>query len=59
MVQVTMDGRPVEPPEGSTVLQAARVAGIDIPTLCDHPSLKPKYRFGVSYFQFIQIQGGR
>jgi len=26
---------------GQTVLQAARAAGIDIPTLCSHPALKP------------------
>jgi hypothetical protein len=29
-----LDGRPVESPAGETVLEAARKAGVDIPTLC-------------------------
>lgn len=33
-VKLTIDGRPVEAPAGSTILQAARAAGIHIPTLC-------------------------
>ncbi len=32
---------PVEVPEGTTILEAARHAGIRIPTLCDHPALAP------------------
>ncbi len=38
---LTIDGRPVKASEGMTVLQAARGAGIDIPTLCDHVLLEP------------------
>lgn len=34
MVNVTVDGIQVEVPKGSTALEAARVAGIKIPTLC-------------------------
>jgi predicted molibdopterin-dependent oxidoreductase YjgC len=34
MVSLTIDGRPVEVPQGATVLDAARKLGIDIPTLC-------------------------
>ena len=41
MVKLTIDGNPVEIEEGSTVLQAARKAGIEIPTLCDHKSVLP------------------
>lgn len=33
-IKVTIDGKQVEVPEGSTVLQAAHKIGIDIPTLC-------------------------
>jgi len=40
-VRITIDGREVQAPRGSTVLQAARLAGIRIPTLCDHPALEP------------------
>lgn len=34
MVTLTIDGQEVRVPEGTTVLQAAQKAGIDIPTLC-------------------------
>ena len=34
MVNLTIDGIPVEVPTGTTVLQAARKVGIRIPTLC-------------------------
>ena len=34
MVKVTVDGVQVEVPKGSTALEAARAANIDIPTVC-------------------------
>lgn len=34
MVHVTIDGRPVEVEKGTTILKAASMAGIHIPTLC-------------------------
>ncbi len=34
MIHLTINGIAVETPEGSTILEAARSAGIDIPTLC-------------------------
>lgn len=34
MINVTIDNKPVQVPEGTTILKAARMAGIDIPTLC-------------------------
>lgn len=34
MVNVTIDGRAIEVPEKTTILQAAAMAGISIPTLC-------------------------
>lgn len=37
MVNVTIDGIKVSVPEGSTILAAAREAGIVVPTLCYHP----------------------
>jgi NADH dehydrogenase/NADH:ubiquinone oxidoreductase subunit G len=40
-VTLTIDGRPVNSPRGRYVLQAARSAGIEIPTLCDHSALDP------------------
>ncbi len=40
-VRVTIDGKEVAVPANSTVLQAAEMAGLDIPTLCDHPAIEP------------------
>ena len=34
MINLTIDGIPVSVPEGSTVLEAAKEANINIPTLC-------------------------
>jgi NADH dehydrogenase/NADH:ubiquinone oxidoreductase subunit G len=36
-----IDGRQVEADEGTTLLDAARSVGIEIPTLCQHDSLEP------------------
>jgi formate dehydrogenase major subunit len=41
MVNVTIDGKQIQVPEGTTVLRAAESAGIKIPTLCDHKELTP------------------
>jgi len=38
-VTLTINGQQVSAPEGSTILEAARSAGIYIPTLCYHPDL--------------------
>lgn len=37
MVNLTIDGRPVQVEEGSTILAAAQKLNINIPTLCYHP----------------------
>ena len=42
MIELTIDGRSVAAPEGTSLLQAARSHGIDIPTLCSHEELKPE-----------------
>lgn len=34
MINLTIDGIEVSVPDGATILEAARIAGIDIPTLC-------------------------
>jgi len=41
MVTLEIDGKKVEADKGATVLEAAKSAGIDIPTLCVHEKLKP------------------
>ncbi len=40
-MNLTIDGRPVAAEPGDTILQAARAAGIDIPTLCQDDRLEP------------------
>jgi len=40
-VTLTIDGKEVKAEEGTTVLEAARSAGIDIPTLCYNEKLAP------------------
>jgi NADH dehydrogenase/NADH:ubiquinone oxidoreductase subunit G len=40
-LKITIDGQLFEVPEGTTILEAARMAGIYIPSLCYHPDLPP------------------
>ena len=40
-IHLHIDGRGVSAEEGTTVLEAARGAGIEIPTLCHHDELAP------------------
>jgi len=54
MIRLTIDGETVEVPEGTTVLRAAQQAGIDIPTLCDHPELVP---YGGCRLCLVEIEG--
>ncbi|MGE5221035.1 MAG: molybdopterin-dependent oxidoreductase [Omnitrophica WOR_2 bacterium] len=56
MVHVTIDGNTIEVPEKTTVLQAARMANVHIPTLCDHPALKP---YGSCRLCVVEIDGFR
>jgi formate dehydrogenase alpha subunit len=39
MARITINGKPVDAPAGCSVLEAARQAGITVPTLCHHPDL--------------------
>ncbi len=40
-VSLTIDGKRIEAAAGTTILEAARENGIEIPTLCYHPRLRP------------------
>ncbi len=55
-ISLTIDGRGIEVDEGRTVLQAAREAGITIPTICDHKDLSP---FGACRMCIVEIDGVR
>jgi bidirectional [NiFe] hydrogenase diaphorase subunit len=41
MIRLMIDERPIEVPEGRTILEACREHGIHVPTLCYHPALEP------------------
>jgi formate dehydrogenase major subunit len=56
MVNITIDGKTLEAQEGLSVLQAARQAGIEIPTLCDHPNLTP---YGGCRLCLVEVEGAR
>jgi len=40
-VELVIDGRTVRVPAGTTLFDAARTHGIDVPTLCHDPRLEP------------------
>ena len=56
MVQITINGKQLEVPEGTTVLRAAEMAGIHIPRLCDHKELTP---YGGCRLCIVEVQGVR
>jgi len=53
---LTIDGKKIEAPQGTTVLEAARSADIYIPTLCYDPDLKP---YGACCLCVVEIEGMR
>lgn len=53
MIQLTIDGRPVEAEKGMSILTAARRAGINIPTLCFMEGIIPD---GSCRFCVVEIE---
>jgi len=57
LVTLEIDKKQVKAKEGMTVLQAAKEAGIEIPTLCYHEELKP---YGACRVCSVEVEkGGR
>lgn len=56
-INITIDEQQVETSEGTTVLEAAREAGIYIPTLCYHPSLTPNGACRLCIVEIENMQG--
>lgn len=56
MVEVTVDGTPVQVPEGSTILNACQQLEIDVPTLCWLETLKP---VNVCRVCMVEVEGAR
>lgn len=55
-IEIKVDGNSVSVPEGSTILEAARKAGIDTPTLCFLESLTP---VNVCRVCVVELEGSR
>ncbi len=52
-VQLTIDGRTVEAEEGAMLLQVARDAGADIPSLCHNDEIKP---YGACRMCMVEVE---
>ncbi len=52
MVTLIIDGQEIQAEEGQTILEVARQAGIEIPTLCYHPLLEP---FGACRLCVVEV----
>lgn len=55
-VNLTIDSKEISVPEGTTVLEAARKMGLDIPSLCYDPRLEP---FGACRLCFVEVEGAK
>ena len=56
MLAVTLNGVPVEAPQGITILELARQQGVWIPTLCYHPELSLN---GSCRLCVVEVRGSR
>ncbi len=56
MVTATIDGREIQAPEGTTILEACRRMGIDTPTLCYLETLTP---VNVCRVCVVEVEGSR
>ncbi len=52
--RITIDGQVMSVAKDWTILEAARQAGIDIPTLCNHPDLEP---FNSCLLCVVEVEG--
>jgi NADH dehydrogenase/NADH:ubiquinone oxidoreductase subunit G len=55
MIELRIDGIDVQTEEGSSLLDAARFYGIEIPTLCHHDGLSP---YGACRLCIVEIGEG-
>lgn len=55
-VNITIDGRKLQVPKSATVLTAAKAGGIDVPSLCYHPELRPE---GACRVCVVEVEGAK
>jgi predicted molibdopterin-dependent oxidoreductase YjgC len=56
LLDLTIDGRPFRVPDGTTILEACRAAGVDTPTLCYLETLAP---VNVCRVCVVEVEGSR
>ncbi|MCS6993022.1 MAG: 2Fe-2S iron-sulfur cluster-binding protein [Anaerolineales bacterium] len=56
MLKIVLDGQEVMTAEGATLLEAARAAGIEIPTICWHPATTAN---GLCRLCVVEVEGMR
>lgn len=56
-MEITIDGKKVAFKDGQTILEAARDAGIEIPSLCSHPDVKIKATCRICIVEIIGRKG--
>ena len=56
MVNITIDGRKLQAPKSATVLEAAKLSGIGVPSLCYHPELRPE---GACRVCVVEVEGAK
>ena len=56
LISLTINGRTVRAPAGTTILKAAHLAGVEIPTLCYHPNLTAN---GICRLCVVEVIGAR
>jgi NADH-quinone oxidoreductase subunit G len=59
LVTLTIDDKLVTVPAGTLVVDAARVAGINIPVFCSHPKLDPLGACRMCLVEFVGPRGNR
>ena len=56
MITLTIDGEQITVPEGTTLLEAAQMLGLDIPAICVHDATTPK---GLCRMCVVDVNDGR
>lgn len=54
MIHLTVNGKPVEVPEGSTLMEAAQAAGFHVPSLCH---MKNVHQYGSCRICVVEVEG--
>jgi len=58
LIRLEIDGRTVSVPDGSTILDAAKLLGIEIPTLCYSPLIEPYAACRICSVE-VEFSGGK